>query len=330
MRFLRVPTGLIAAGVAAGAGGLGLGAKGAKDIADARAQNTATDERLQARELAYAARLELTNWRLEAFGLLQEQSLVAVVQRMSQFLRRHEKQVRESERELVDGLEVSTNLLSLPAAHNPADPVTLVAGAVGSVLAGAGVGAGLDKAVMKYGLAGTGRKILTLSGAARTAAAEALLGGGPKAGGGGGRALGLIARKYMKGGTGVLAAGAVAKLTGAKALADAQERQAQVAAFCAEMDLDEAALTAVDQRADELTELLDKLVPRAVSALDTLESVAFDPDRHAEQLQRTMMLVLAVRDVATTSLLTPEDILDERSETLSIKYRNLTREPGDD
>lgn len=330
MKVPRVPARLIAAGVAAGAGGLGLGAKGAMDIAAAQAQNAATDERLQARELAHEARREQTAQRLTAFGRLQEQSLVTVVQRMSEFLRRHEKQVRENERELVDGLEVSTNLLSLPAPHNPADPLTLAAGAVGSVLAGAGAGTGLDKAVMRYGIGGTGRKISSLSGAARTAAAEAWVGGGPKASGGGGRALGLIARKYAKGGTGVLAAGIAAKLTGVKALADAQKREAQVAIFCAEMDFDEAALTAVDQRVDELTELLDKLVPRAVAALDILELVPFDPDRDAEQLQRTMMLVLAVRDMATTPLLTPEGDLDERSETLSIKYRKLTREPGDD
>jgi hypothetical protein len=143
-------------------------------------------------------------------------------------------------------------------------------------------------------------------------------------------ALGDIVLKFVTGGASLLAGGLVTKGMGIKALADAQKRETQVAVWCAELDLADGSLTAVDQRAEELTEVLNKLRPAATAELDKLEAVPFDPDKHAAQLQRTMMLVLAIRDVATTPLLTPHGDLDEQSEMLTVKYRQMTKETEDD
>lgn len=330
MKMPRVPAGLIVAGVLTGAGGVALAGKGAKELDDARKQVAAADERYQARVDESARRRAETNERAVAFGRLQEECLVAVVVRMSDFLRRHEKQVRDSNRLLVDGVDVATQLLERPRGHDPADTVAWVTGAAGSVLAGAGTGAAVNKFANNYGVAGTGRKISTLAGAAKERAAKAFLGGGPKASGGGGMALGETVLKFVTVGPSLLAGGLVTKGMGTKALADAQKRETQVAVWCAELDLADGSLTAVDQRAGELTELLTKLRPAAAAELDKLEAVPFDPDKHAAQLQRTMMLVLAVRDVATTPLLTPDGDLDEQSETLTVKYRQMTKETEDD
>ena len=330
MTMLRVPASLIAAGTLTGAVGIALAGKGAKELDDARKQVAAADERYQARVDESARRRAETNMRAVAFGRLQEECLIAVVLRMSDFLRRHEKQVRASERLLVDGIDLATRQLVRAPGQEPAATVAWVTGAAGSVLAGAGAGAAVNKLANNYGVAGTGRKISTLAGAAKERAAKAYLGGGPKASGGGGIALGNIVNKFVVVGPSLLAGGMVTKGMAIKALADAQKRETQVNVWCAQLDLADGSLTAVDQRAEELTELLNKLRPAAEAELDELEAVPFDPDKHTTQLQRTMMLVLAVRDVATTPLLTTGGDLDEQSGTLTVKYRQMTKETEDD
>lgn len=327
MKVPRVPAGLIAAGVLTGAGGIALVGKGAKDLDVARKQVASADARHQARVDESNRRKAETNDRVAAFGRIQEECLAAVVVRMSGFLRRHQKQVRDNERLLVDGVDVTTQLLATTFRQNPADAVAWLSGAAGSVFAGTGTSGAVNKLANDYGVAGTGRKISTLAGAAKERAAKAFLGGGPKANGGGGMALGETALKFVTFGPGLLATGLVTKTMGVRALADAQNREAKVEVWCAELDLADSALAAVEQRADELTELLNKLRPTAVHELDALEAVPFDPDHHSTQLQKAMMLVLAVRDVAITSLLTPDGAIDEQSETLIVKYRPMTKEP---
>ena len=44
----------------------------------------------------------------------------------------------------------------------------------------------------------------------------------------------------------------------------------------------------------------------------------------------TMMLVLAVLEVAITPLLNPDGAIDEQSKTLIVKYRPMTKEPDDE
>lgn len=330
MKIPRVPAGLIAAGVFSGAGGIALAGQGAKQFDDARKQREAADERYQARLDESARRRADTNERIQALGRLQEECRVVVVGRMRDFLRRHEKQVRDSDRLLVDGIEVTTRLLEGPRGHGAADAGAWVTGAAGSVLAGAGTGAAVNKLANNYGVAGTGRRISTLAGAAKERAAKAFLGGGPKAMGGGGMALGNTVQKFVTVGPSLLAAGLVTIRMGMKAMEDAHARETQIAVWCAEIDLADGRLTAIDQRAEELTELLNGLRPAAKVELDKLESVPFDPEKHVAQLQKTMMLVLAVRDVAATPLLTPQRDLEEHSETLIVKYRPMTKETEGD
>lgn len=330
MRVPRVPASFIAAGVLTGAGGVALTGAGARDLDDARKQVAAADARHQERSDESDRRRRETNERAVALGSLQHDCLVAVVVRMSDFLRRHEKQVRHADRLLVDGVDVATRLLESPRGQESVRTVAwVVSGAAGSVLAGAGAGAAANSFAVKYGVAGTGRRISTLAGAARERAAKAFLGGGPKINGGGGMSFGGTVLNFVTAGSGLLAAGVVAKSMGVKALAVAQERETQVAVWCAERDLADSCLTAIDQRAEELTELLQQLRPSATAELDRLEAVPFDPDEHAAQLHRTMMLVLAVRDVATTPLLTPGGKLDAQSETMIVKYRPMTKETDD-
>ena len=124
---------------------------------DARKQVATADARYRARVDEPDRRKAETNDRVAAFGRLQEECLAAVVVRMSDFLRRHQKQVRDNERLLVDGVDVTTQLLATTRRQNPADVAAWLSGAAGSVLAGTGTSVAVNKLANDYGVAGTGR-----------------------------------------------------------------------------------------------------------------------------------------------------------------------------
>ena len=313
-----------------GIGGLALAGKGAKDVDDARKQQAVADERYRSRLEESDRRRSEVNEAAMALGRLQENCLEAVVTRMSDFLRRHEKQVRESDRLFVDGVDATIQLLESPRVHDAADAVTWVAGAAGSVAAGAGTSVVATKLAIEYGVAGTGREISSLRGVAKDRAVKAFFGDGPKANGGGGIARGEKVLKAVMVGPGLLMAGFVTKVMGVKAKADAQQHTTTVEVWCADMDLADGELTAIEQLAEELSELLNQLSSAAVAQLDVLEAVPFDPNEHTEQLQRTLMLVLAVRDVAGTPLLTGDGEPNEQSQAMTVRYRPMVKEAKDD
>lgn len=113
---------------------------------------------------------------------------------------------------------------------------------------------------------------------------------------------------------------------GKKALADAQAYAAAVSIWCGKQELVDAYLDAVDMRVDELTTVLYRLRAAAVTELEALESVPFDIEQHGAEFQKAWVLILAVRDVANTPLLTDDSERDERSKTVIVKYRPMMKE----
>src|SRR4051812_30305407 len=176
---------LIAAGVGSGGGGLALGGKGARDIKRARSQIKTAEAEYQRQHEKMAAVVTSTNARLSEYGEQQNAALTAVVLRMGEFLRRHAKQVRESERLLVDGIDATVGSVT-GAVGLDADAAGWAMGVVTSGLAGAGVASGVTSAAATFGVASTGAAISGLSGAAAESATLAFLGGGSIASGGGG------------------------------------------------------------------------------------------------------------------------------------------------
>ena len=116
------------------------------------------------------------------------------------------------------------------------------------------------------------------------------------------------------------------KLQGAKALTHAREVEVHVNIAKAELDETRAKLKGIRLRTDELKDLLAELQERAVSALDLLESETFDVHAHADRFQRAITLVMAVRDVAATPVVSAMGELNEHSENLTIKYRPMVEE----
>ena len=190
---MPLPLILIAVGVAAGGGGVALGGSGAHDLAKAKKQIAQAEKAYKAKRAKAERAIETTNEQLRHLGEQQQTALADVVLRMGEFLRRHEKQVRESERLLVDGVDAT--MQAVPGLGKlDVDAAAWIGGVVGSAATSVGVGSAVTSAVTAYATASTGTAISTLSGAAATNATLAALGGGSLASGGGGMALGATVR----------------------------------------------------------------------------------------------------------------------------------------
>ena len=323
MKSSRFSAVIIGTGATALVAGAAMAGSGIKDLVEAQRTAKAADDEYQKRAAEFAQRREQTEGRVRALRAIQEEALNDVVVRMRDFLHRHEKQVRNVDHLLVDGVDVTTELLRDAPKTDGNDLVMWAAGASSSVLFGAGASTAVTKAAHTFGKAGTGKRISELYGAAKEIATAALFGGGPKSAGGGGIARGELVLKLLKGGTGTFVTGAVTKGAGMKALTEAKAYKAEVNVWCADRDVDEKYLAAVDGRISELKGVLNALKADAVLTLDALEDVSFDIDEHGELLQSALILVHAVCEVATTPLLDTEGDLDPGSELVTVKYRTM-------
>ncbi|MGW3628669.1 hypothetical protein ACWD7F_00640 [Streptomyces sp. NPDC005122] len=323
-----IPVILIGVGVATGGSGVALGGKGAHDLKRSKDRQKEAGQGYERRLAQAEDALAVTNAALGALGEQQRLALVDVVVRMGDFLRRHERQVRESERLLVEGIDVTTARISGLRGLD-VDAVAWIGGALGSAAAAAGAGAGITAAASSFGVASTGAAISGLTGAAAESATFAFLGGGSLASGGGGIALGATALNFVTIGPALLVGGLMVKGRGAKAMTRAREFEVKIAVAIAELDETDVRLKGVDARVAELRELLTHLTFRAVEALELLESEPFDPPRHAARFQWAMTLAMAVRDVAAAPIVDTEGKLDAYGANLTIRYRPLIEETQD-
>ena len=82
-------------------------------------------------------------------------------------------------------------------------------------------------------------------------------------------------------------------------------------------------LEAVDRRVMELSSLLSRLVARGEGSLDELESDSFDPNRHAARFRAAMSYAVAVRDLAAAPVVTEDGKLNDDTDCLLFKYREM-------
>ena len=323
-----IPVVLIGAGLVTGSGGAALGVKGGLDLRrskhrldDAQARYDEGRSGLEAHEMGI-------NELLVGLGEHQELAVRLTVDRMADFLRRHEKEVAESEKLLADGLDVTVNEVALGRELGQ-DAISWARGVAGSAAAGVGVNFGLTSAATAFASASTGTAISSLSGAAATSATGAFFGGGSVAAGGGGMALGATALNFVTIGPAVLVAGFVVAGQGEKAKTKACEYEATVNKEIASMAVTRAAFDAIAKRVAELEDVLGELVSRSVAALDLLESEPFDPAQHASRFHSALGLAVAVRDVASAEVVDESGVLTETSAAVSIRYRTLIKESAD-
>lgn len=321
-----VPAALFGVGAVAGAVGTGLGAMGTRDLLAAHQCEVSAREQYEER-FAVSEDLRLSvNQRLIDYSSLQHECFGGVVHRLVGWLRAHAKQVRESDKFLVDGFEASLALVPAVPDHD-LDIAGWLTGASNTAMVGLGTAGAVTAAVDRFGIAGTGTKISDLAGAAKQRAAAAFRGGGPIKNGGGGIALGKLATKAAVGGVSLLGAGAGCKIQGTKALTRAEHFATELELACAELDEQDTKLNALVNRTAELASVLTQLHRRATVAMDRLERCTFDPDLHMGAFGEAVELVKAVQTVAQAPLIDEGGNLSEQSRTLAIRYRNMN---GDD
>ena len=265
-----IPAALIAVGTVTGGSGLALGGKGALDIKKAVGDLNKARVGYEERRAQSVSRIAETNDQVIALGCRQREALTKVVMRMADFLRRHEKQVREHERLLVDGIDADAKLVTGPGGVD-VNLGSWIAGVLGSAGAAAGAGVGVTAVAGTFGVAGTGAAISGLSGAAAESAMLAWLGGGTLASGGGGMALGATALNVVALGPALLVGGFVIMGQGQKALTKAEAYQSEIAIAIAELNEIDGRLDAVDARVGELSEVLTQLVSRGIESLNKTE-----------------------------------------------------------
>ncbi|ORI19655.1 hypothetical protein [Rhodococcus sp. 1168] len=320
-----IPVVIIAVGALTGSGGLALGGKGALDIKNATDRMTRDRRRYDLRFAHCERKIADTNELLVGWGREQEKAIETVVIPFADFLRKNAKQVRESEKLLADGLDVSSEpVVGLDGLRT--HPWEWVGGVAAAAALGGGANVAAIAAVTSFGAASTGAAISGLSGAAAQSATMAWLGGGALSAGGGGVALGATALNFVTLGPALLVGGLVVGGQGKKAKTQALKKQAEIDIAIAELEATSVLLAAILDRVAELRSILQRLTADAMTALDTLESEPFLPREHARRFQSTFMLVKAVCEVAAAPVLDADGDLSTESTTLTVKYRTMTED----
>jgi hypothetical protein len=323
-----IPVALVTFGVVTGIVGVAFGLKGSFDTKKANSRIRKAGARYDEQRLQLEAHAHETNETLLMLRAHQEEAIHMVVERMVDFLRRFEKEVTESEKVLVDGMDSTPGTVALGKSHNQ-EAITWMRGIVSAALTGVGINTGLTAAATTFAAASTGTAISTLSGAAATNATLAFFGGGSLAAGGGGMAAGAMALNFVTIGPAILVSGFVVAGHGEKAKTRACEKEAAANVAVAELQETRAKFDGIIARAVELADLLDQLVARGTVALDLLESEPFDPAQHSARFQQALTLTVALRDVATTQVVDEYGSLNEGTATFKVRYRPLLEETYD-
>lgn len=207
----------------AGATGVGLGIKGAVDLADAKD----TLKRAQARDEKNIKRHEATNkatlTMMDALGK-EEMSILASFKSFADLIQKIQNRPEFANIKIGGAVVPKIDYSELERASVGA--AVLVGGLGGAAIGTAGgfaASSATTAAVMALGTASTGTAISSLSGAAATNATLAALGGGSLATGGGGMALGSAILGGATLGVGLLVGGIIFGIAGSNVSDKADE-----------------------------------------------------------------------------------------------------------
>lgn len=198
----------------AGATGVGLGIKGAVDMADAND----TLNKAKKRDEENLKRHKTTETRtlkiMDELGAAE----INALKNLDSFSKLFEKIHNKPKFEEILGTNVKITPFTPNELNNASVGAAVLAGGLGGAALGTAGGfaaaSATTAAVMAFGTASTGTAISTLSGAAATNATLAALGGGSLAAGGGGIALGTTILGASTLGVGLLVGGIIFSLSG--------------------------------------------------------------------------------------------------------------------
>ena len=313
------PKVLVPLGVGAAAA-IAAAAKGAVDLSQGRGMRKEAARKLES-ALADCEVVRLdTEAAARSYGEFQIMVHRENVGRFADWLERNEAKVKRLNFKKVDGVRI--RVPNIPKYVSGAQSVTTgVTGVISAVGAGAAAPAAAIWGVSTFASAGTGTAIASLSGVAAQNATLAAIGGGTLAAGGGGMAAGAAVLSLTAAVPVLLIGGFTMGVVGAKAKTKSRNFAASVALEVERVALAQELLGAVQERIEELRDLLGGLADRARSALGALESVDFDPDQHASEFLRALQLVTAVKEILNTPVLDPSSgELTEASIEILRKY----------
>ncbi|WP_349876719.1 hypothetical protein ABIH81_21660 [Micromonospora sp. HUAS YX12] len=282
----------------------------------------------------HRAAADSTSERLRGLGEHQQAALDSVIPRMKAFAERNERQLRMRGRQIVEDGEAPENreIEASPEVAGPGEVAAAMAGIV-SAATGNGLAAATYATVAKVATSSTGTAINALSGAAAKKATLAAIGGGAKVVGGGGIAAGALRLNI------ITAVPAVALTVGLmiKSKSDADtaiaKYDADVKAAIAKYHHQNELLRGIDERVDEMQDVLADLVRRAGETIDGLEQAEREPggfdlarDDHAHLLQTALLVVKGVAEVSAAPVVNEDLTLDPSGEFLVVKYRDYDPE----
>ncbi|WP_430782097.1 hypothetical protein [Actinoplanes sp. G11-F43] len=324
-----VPLALMAVGVLAGGGGATAGAIGGIRIKRAAARKREDATRYNDRHTAHLTEHEKTNVALQDFGRLHEQAHRQVVFRMRDFLVRQNKQVLMREHRILDGIDSSHVLQVSALPRFDGDIEDWARGILRTAAIGPAAWMALWHSVKQFARASTGTPINKLRGAAAERAGRAYLGGGSIASGGGGMALGTLVQRIAIGGLVLLAAGLTTWMQGSRKQTEADEVRTAVDIAVQKFAHRDELFRGVRLRAQEKHDVLSRLAAEATEAFDLLESEHFDMAVHGVRLQKALILVKAVQEVATAPVADEDSGLNPDTEKLIFHYRAARKETAD-
>ncbi|WP_204141295.1 hypothetical protein [Halomicronema sp. CCY15110] len=316
-----IPLVLGAIALGSAAYGAAAGVDGVSKMKKAEGKAKRAKKRHEAAVRALEQRWDDVNLRAKDYGEFQLSILQDTVGRFVNFIESTGRQAAMSDKEFLEGLEVSARQLKqYKSAAIKAEQY--FKGGVSAIAASAAGYGGAMTLATTVGVASTGTAISSLSGAAATNAILAWFGGGSLAVSGGGMALGSMVLGGITIGPAIAIGGFVLGNEGEKALTKARKYKAKVKAAIAQMEAAQAFANQVERRITELWEILDTLNGHAIEGLQTLESQPFDRKRDAQLFQRVALLVKAIADITQTPILDAEGQLNPGSIDIQAQYRS--------
>ena len=137
-----------------------------------------------------------------------------------------------------------------------------------------------------------------------------------------GIALGRYVRYAPLIGPAVLVAGLAVKNEGTKAKTAAEQHRVDLEIEMANLDGRDELLRAVRERTLEVDRVLSRMIDEAIAGIEVLEAETSDEGIPAEAFQKAMILVTAVRNLATAPIADEQGRLDERTGDLILRYRD--------
>lgn len=319
-----------------GALALGTAALGVKKGLDAKSNfDTASsvvrraDENLEAAKARLERRRSVTQANLEALGCTKLEVESDIMGRFLSYYRRMRN--INYKNLVVNGinLQVTTDeLKQMEATSLQAKELAKV----GFDAIGAGVlaGWGASTIATTVGVASTGTAIGGLAGAAATNATLAWLGGGALSAGGLGMAGGMAVLGGLVTGPALAVIGFAAAAKSEEALTQAYGRAAQVNVIVEQIENGIALLTAIDERSNEIRNVIRRLRMRVKPVLDQVEELLVskldlsDPsatydyrelnDTEKSRFDRMVLMAMAMNKLLKVNLLNEDGSLNPESE----------------